>query len=162
MRPHFEVLTDLLVGRRIEDADRSVTVADIDALCDRIVAQLVGIIGKLHGIDYLISLGIEDFAGAIAFTGDHDTVQVGKVRHHLRLDESFLEAALSPTTRCIEDFHAVIPVNGSENPAAAVIHRHVVKTAYYFWDRDNANQDEWGELVGRQLLRHSADGKQQG
>jgi hypothetical protein len=37
----------------------------------------------------------------------------------------------------------------------------VVKAANDPWDRDNANQDEWSGLVGRQLLRRSADGKQQ-
>ena len=74
MRPHFEIL-DFLVGRRIEDADRSLTVADIDALRDGVIAELVGIIGKLHGIDQLIGFGVEDLTGAVAFTGDHDAVQ---------------------------------------------------------------------------------------
>ena len=47
MRPHFEIL-DFLVGRRIEDADRSFPIADIDALRDGVIAELVGIIGKLQ------------------------------------------------------------------------------------------------------------------
>lgn len=47
------------------------------ALSDGVVAQLVGIIGKLHGIDDLIRFGIEDFAGAVAFR-NYDAVQAGK------------------------------------------------------------------------------------
>jgi len=39
------------------------------------MAELVGIIGKLHGIDQLIGFGVEDLTGAVAFTGDHDAVQ---------------------------------------------------------------------------------------
>jgi hypothetical protein len=45
--PHVEVL-ELLVGRRIEDADRSFPISDIDALRDGVIAELVGIIGKLQ------------------------------------------------------------------------------------------------------------------
>jgi hypothetical protein len=109
---NFEVPSDLLVCRCVEHADRPITVPDIDTFRGGVIAQLIGILGKLHRIDQLIGIGIEDLTRTITLIRNHDAVQVGKVRDHLWLDESFLHAAVSPATGCIHNFHAVVAVNG--------------------------------------------------
>src|SRR6266568_2018700 len=161
MDADFEVLADFLVGRGVEHPDRALAVTDIDTLGHWIIAELVRIVGKLYGIDQPVGIGVEDRARAVAFTGDNDAVHVGKIRHHLRLAKSFLNAAVSPATCCIENFHTVIAVNGGEHTATIVVHGHVVEAADHTWDRDNANQNQWRRLVARQFLRRSTEGKQQ-
>src|SRR5579864_5977589 len=73
--------------------ESAIVVTNVDALRDRIVTQLVGIIGKLHRIDQLVRVRIEDLARAVPLVRDHNAVRLGKVGHHLGLAESFLDAA---------------------------------------------------------------------
>src|ERR1700722_4393618 len=74
MRAEFEIAVDALVCRCIEHADRSISVGNINTFRPRIVAELIGIIWILDGVDELVGFGVEDLARSVAFVRDNDSV----------------------------------------------------------------------------------------
>ena len=109
MGPEFEITFDALIARRIKHTNGSLAIADIDALGKRIVAELIGIVWKLDGVDELVGVSIEDLARSIALARDHDPVRVRKVGDHLRLTELRPDAVYSPAPLDLQHLHTVIP-----------------------------------------------------
>src|SRR6202795_4195362 len=129
MSPEFEITFDALIARRIEHADGSLAIADIDALGKRIVAELIGIVWKLDRVDELVGVSIEDLARSIALAGNHDPVRVRKVGNHLRLAEICPDAVYPPASLNFQHLHAVIAINGGKDSARLVVHCHMIEAA---------------------------------
>ena len=66
MSAKLKITVELLVRRRVEHTNGAIAIADINAFRRRVIAKLVRIIRELHGIDYLVSIPIENLARAIA------------------------------------------------------------------------------------------------
>src|SRR5580700_8333442 len=141
MSPEFEITFDALIARRIKHTNGSLAVADVDALGKRIVAELIGIVWKLDGVDELVAVSIEDFARAIALARNHDPVRVRKVGNHLRLAEICPDAVYSPAPLNFEHLHTVIAINGGKDSASLVVHRHMIEAALHVRHRDNPHQN---------------------
>src|SRR5512146_1935284 len=129
MGAELEVLADTLVGGGIEGANSSVAVAHIDAPAGRVVAQLVGVVGKLDGGDRLVSVAIKNLASAAAAVGDHDAVALGNVGHALGLIQPAAKGVNARGPVDIHDFHGVVAIDRGEYAAPLHVHSHVVETA---------------------------------
>src|SRR5690242_1708886 len=153
MRAEFEVLPYTLIGHRIEGADSSISVSHIHALTGGIVAQLVGVVGKLDSANGPVSITIKNLAGATAAVGDHDAVALQDVSHPLRLIQSAADGMNAPGAADVHDLHRVVTENRGKNPATLRVNGHVVKSALGAGQGNNAHQDQWLRFfVGRNLL----------
>jgi hypothetical protein len=139
MSANLKLAFEALIGRGVENSDGAfgaITVSDVNAFRDRVVSDLVGILGKLHGVDQLVVIGVKNFARTIAFAGDHYAIGLGKVSHHLGLDKSLLDAVDSFAPRRIQNLDRIISVNGGEYAAILVVHSHMIEAAPYarYWN----------------------------
>src|SRR5580692_9882493 len=141
MSPEFEITFDALIAGGIEHADGPLAIADVYALGKRIVAELIGIVWKLDGVDELVGVSIEDLARSVALVGNHDPVRVRKVGNHLRLTEICPDAVYSPASLNFEHLHTIVAINGGKDSARLVVHRHMIEAALNVRHRDNPHQN---------------------
>src|SRR5262249_53691447 len=78
-------LAELITSRSIDNAEPAAPITDIDAAGGRIVANVVGVIGKLYGLNHLKRRGIEHIASAAFRIGDVDLVKFRDETYPLRL-----------------------------------------------------------------------------
>src|SRR5262245_36186862 len=81
-------LAELITSRSIDNAEPAAPITDIDAAGGCIVSNVVGVIGKLYGLNYLKRRAIEHIAGATLRVRDIDLVKLRNETDALRLMQS--------------------------------------------------------------------------
>src|SRR5262245_48695858 len=79
---------DLITSRSIDNPEPAASITDIDTTGGCIVANVVGVIGKLYALDELERRSIEHVAGTAFAIGDVDFVKFGDETNTLRLMRS--------------------------------------------------------------------------
>src|SRR4030088_3435593 len=110
MGTEFEAALDPFIRGGVESTDGAIAVTYINAFRLWIIAKLIGVIGKLHGIQKLIGVRVENLACSVAFIRNDNAIQVRKIERHLRLYKFRLQAVDSPPSGHVKDLNRIIAV----------------------------------------------------
>src|SRR5215831_20450520 len=81
-------LAELVPSRSIDNAEPTAPITDVDTTGGCIVPNIVGVIGKLYGLNHLKRRGIEHVAGTAFAIGDKNLIELGDETYTLRLMQS--------------------------------------------------------------------------
>src|SRR5262245_61974034 len=106
-------LADLITSRSINNAEPAVSETDIHAAGGCIVSNVVGVIGKLYGLNHLERRSIEHVASAAFRIGDENLVKFRNETDTLRLMQT--GDAMDTLARAkIQNLYRVVPKRGDK------------------------------------------------
>src|ERR1043166_1320718 len=81
-------VADALAARHVDDAERSVAVAHVDAAGRPVVAHVVRVVGEFDALDFFLKRRVEKVAGAAFGVGDVELPRFGNKADALRLAQA--------------------------------------------------------------------------
>src|SRR6266576_321870 len=128
-------IADLIAVDRINDAESTAAISNIDAPRSSIVTNIVGVVGKFYRCDALERRAVEDVAGTALAVGDENLVELRDETNALRLIKT--ADALKMLARAkIQDFDRIVSQRGDKKSLAFNVDRHVIDAPLHIWQGD--------------------------
>src|SRR5262245_52322267 len=106
-------LAELIPSRSIDNAEPTAPITDVDTTGGCVVPNIVGVIGKLYGLNHLKRRGIEHVAGTAFAIGDKNLIELRDETNTLRLIQSGDASDQFARTK-IQNLYRVVPKRSDE------------------------------------------------